>query len=53
MSNMELFNCYYEAWKVITDYIDWVNSGGESFYGSIEVARNWASALFIAQSALF
>ena len=53
MSGRELFNCYHEAWKIISDYIDWVSSGGESFYGSIEVAQAWAEVLFVAQSKCF
>ena len=53
MSGRELFECYFESWKVITDYIEWVASGGESLYGSIEVARDWAAALLVAQSSCF
>ena len=53
MSGRELFNCYYEAWKIISDYIEWVTGGGESLYGSVEVARNWAGALLAAQSSCF
>lgn len=53
MSPMELFNCYYESWKIISDYVEWVMSGGESFYGSIEIAKAWADSLFKAQSKLF
>ena len=50
MTKMELFYCYYDSWKIISDYIDWVTNGGESFYGSVEVARDWASSLFAAQN---
>ena len=53
MSSRELFNCYFEAWKIISDYIEWVTSGGESLYGSVEVARSWATTLLIAQSTCF
>lgn len=53
MSGMELFYCYYESWKIISDYIDWVAHGGESFYGSIEIAKAWAASLFQAQSKCF
>lgn len=50
MSPAEMFYCYYESWKIISDYIEWVSAGGESFYGSIEVAREWAESLFKAQT---
>lgn len=53
MTGAELFQCYYEAWKIITDYVEWVAIGGESFYGSVEIARAWADALFAAQSECF
>ena len=53
MSSRELFNCYHEAWKVISDYIEWVAGGGECLYGSIEVAQSWAAALLAAQSKCF
>lgn len=53
MSALEMFRCYHEAWKIISDYVEWVVSGGESFYGSIEVAKAWANSLFQAQSELF
>lgn len=53
MSAMELFTCYYESWKIISDYVEWVTSGGESFYGSVEIAKAWADSLFQAQSKLF
>ena len=53
MLSKELFYCYYDAWKIISDYIDWVVSGGESLYGSIDVAREWARRLLIAQNEQF
>ena len=53
MSTAELFRCYYESWKIISDYVEWVVSGGESLYGSIEIAKAWAESLFQAQSKLF
>ena len=53
MSPAELFYCYYESWKIISDYIEWVKIGGESFYGSIEVAKAWADTLLQAQSKCF
>ncbi len=53
MTGRELFDCYYEAWKIISDYIEWVASGGESLYGSIETARSWAYSLLVAQSSCF
>lgn len=53
MKLAELFYCYYESWKIISDYIEWVSSGGESFYGSIETAKAWANSLFKAQSSCF
>ena len=53
MLKKDLFYCYYEAWKIISDYVDWVASGGESLYGSIDVARDWARKLLMAQSACF
>lgn len=51
MSGTELFKCYYDAWKILTDYIEWVAEGGESFYGSVEVAQAWADVLLIAQNS--
>ena len=53
MKPTELFYCYYESWKIISDYIEWVSTGGESLYGSIEVAKAWAKSLFQAQSSCF
>ncbi len=53
MSPAEMFYCYYESWKIISDYIEWVSAGGESFYGSIEIAKAWANSLFEAQSSCF
>ena len=53
MSAREMFDCYYEAWKIISDYVEWVASGGESLYGSVEVAQNWAAVLLAAQSSCF
>ena len=53
MTGKELFECYHEAWKIISDYIEWVASGGESLYGSIEIAQSWAATLLIAQSSCF
>lgn len=53
MSRMELFKCYHDAWKVISDYIEWVAEGGESLYGSVEVAQAWACTLLAAQSSCF
>ena len=53
MSAAELFKCYYEAWKIISDYVEWVAGGGECFYGSIEVAKAWANSLLQAQSKCF
>lgn len=53
MTGMELFNCYYEAWKIISDYIEWVVGGGESLYGSVETAQAWAYSLLVAQGNCF
>lgn len=53
MSPAELFSCYYESWKILMDYVEWVVSGGESFYGSVEIAKAWADSLFQAQSKCF
>ena len=50
MSVMELFYCYHDSWKIISDYIEWVMNGGESLYGSVDVARSWANSLFVAQN---
>lgn len=53
MSSREMFTCYHEAWKIISDYVDWVAGGGESLYGSVEVAKAWAASLLVAQSSCF
>ena len=53
MSPAEMVYCYYESWKIISDYIEWVSAGGESFYGPIEIAKAWANSLFKAQSSCF
>ena len=53
MTAAELFRCYYESWKIISDYVEWVTSGGESFYGSIEIARAWMDSLLQAQNKCF
>ena len=53
MSAREMFDCYFEAWKIISDYIEWVAEGGESFYGSVEVAQAWADVLLVAQNNCF
>ena len=47
---MEEFRMYYENWRIIYDYILWVEAGGKEYYGSVGRAREWATALLLAQN---
>lgn len=41
---------YFESWKIITDYINWVEQGGYDPFGCVDVARRWARSLLRAQN---
>ena len=53
MANTKAYFGFFNSWKIITDYISWVESGGEDIYGCIDVAREWARHLLEAQNECF
>ena len=44
---------YFENWKIVSDYVNWVESGGCDIYGCVDVARQWARSLLQAQNDCF
>ena len=35
----------FELWKIVFDYIAWVEQGGEDIYGCYETAKAWLPKL--------
>ena len=53
MANTKAYFGFFESWKIISDYINWVEQGGVDIYGCVETARIWAKSLLEAQNECF
>lgn len=53
MARTKQYFMFFGFWKIITDYIRWVEAGGEDIYGCLEIARKWANSLLCAQNECF
>ena len=53
MARTKQYFSFFNSWKIISDYIYWVESGGEDIYGCLETARQWAQSLLRAQNECF